>query len=244
MKDMPRNSSDQRENRARRLSRGWKITTVIVAALLTLWIASEIAIPAIASSYIKREIKNKYPKAREVSVSVSAFPALRLAFKQYSRLEIKVNGITLEGINFDKIELKSNRWPDGVFTSLVSPDEIMRFFSLSYSYVLQPTITLEHGKIQVSGRIDLGYAVAGITATGNLKARDGRQVFFEPEDISADKVKLTAPAVESIRQIMATNPVFVIRDDLPFTVTEVTATGGALQTRGSVNLEKALEIKL
>ena len=73
---------------------------------------------AIASSYIKGKVKNKYPQAQNVSVSVSAFPAIRLAFKDYSSLDVKVSGITIEGINFRTIELKSNKWPNGTYTAV------------------------------------------------------------------------------------------------------------------------------
>ena len=43
---------------------------------------------------------------------------------------------------------------------------------------------------------------------------------------------------------MASDPVFVIRDNLPFTVTAVAASNDALVVRGQVDMEKALKVKL
>jgi hypothetical protein len=230
--------------RKRRLGRGWKVLIVVVGVLLVLWIASEIAIPAIAANYIKNEIKKKYPQAQDVSVSVSAFPALRLAFKDYSNLTVKVSDVTLQGINFDRIVLRSKKWPDGTFTATVLPSEVMRFFSSTHSYVLSPQLAIENGQIQVSGKMNLGYATVSITATGKLVPRGGKQVFFVPGDIAIAGVSNTARASQAIRDIMAANPVFTIREDLPFTVSSVTALNNRITVRGDVDLSKALNIKL
>jgi hypothetical protein len=217
----------------------------VVAVLLLLWIAGEIAIPKIASNYVKNEITKRYPQARDVSVSIKAFPAIRLAFKDYSSLEVKVSGITLEDINFSTIELKSRKWPVGTFKALVAPQEIVRFFSSTHSYVISPTLSLTSDKLQISGAIDLGYATAQVTATGALEARNGgKVVYFKPDSISIAGIRSTGQAVEAVRQIMSANPVFIIRDDLPFTVTKIRPSGGHLEVVGTVDLEKALNIKL
>jgi len=228
----------------KRMRRGWKVLIIVVLVLVVVWVASEIAIPKIASSYIASKVKNKYPQAKNVSATVSAFPAIRLAFKDYSSLDIKVSGITIDNINFKTIQLKSNKWPDGTFTAVVTPNEIMRFFSTTHSYVLNPALSLSNGKIQVRGQMNLGYAVAGITATGNLTPKAGKQVFFDPADITVTGIKSTAQAQSVIRQIMASDPVFVIRDDLPFTVATVAASNDALVVKGQVDMEKALKVKL
>jgi len=222
----------------------WKILIIVVLVLVILWVASEIAIPKIASTYITNKVKNKYPQARDVSASVSAFPAIRLAFKDYSSLTVKVSDITIEGVTFKTIQLKSSKWPAGSYSAVVTPDETMRFFSTTHSFVLEPSLSLSGGKIQVSGKMNLGYAVAGITATGNLAPKAGKQVFFEPAEITVTGMKSTTQAQNVIRQIMASDPVFVIRENLPFTVTGIAATSGAIVVKGNVDLEKALKVKL
>jgi hypothetical protein len=228
----------------RRLSRGWIAAIVVVAVLLVLWIASEIAIPRVASSIVKNEIKKRYPQAQDVSVSISAFPALRLAFKDYSTLEVKLSSVTLEGITFDSIVLNSNKWPAGTFDATVTPGEIMRFFSSTHSFILHPALSLSGDQVEVSGAMNIGFTTASVTATGNLEPRGGKQVFFNPTSISIAGVASTSSAQALVRQVMETNPVFVIREDLPFTVTAVTVSGGRLDVKGSVDLEKALNIKL
>jgi len=59
------------------MRRGWKVLIIVVLVLVVVWVASEIAIPKIASSYIASKVKNKYPQAKNVSATVSAFPAIR-----------------------------------------------------------------------------------------------------------------------------------------------------------------------
>ena len=228
----------------KRMRLPWKILIIVVLVLVVLWVASEIALPKIASTYITNKVKNKYPQAKDVSATVSAFPAIRLAFKDYSSLTVKVSGITIEGVTFKTIQLKSRKWPAGSYTAVVTPDETMRFFSTTHSFILDPSLSLSVGKIQVSGMMNLGYAVAGIKATGNLTPKTGKQVFFEPAEIAVTGIRSTAQAHNLIRQIMASDPVFVIRDDLPFTVTSIVATNGAIVVKGNVDLEKALKVKL
>ncbi|MHB8894245.1 MAG: LmeA family phospholipid-binding protein [Candidatus Geothermincolia bacterium] len=240
----PQVGTQIRAVRKRRLGKGWIVAIVIVAVLLVLWIVSEIVIPAVASSYVKNEIKKKYPQAQDVSVSIRAFPAIRLAFKDYSRLVVKVRDITLEDVKFDSIVLESNKWPNGVFDATVLPSEIMRFFSATHSYVLQPQLAINSGAIQVSGKMNLGYATVSVSATGNLEPRGGKQIFFTPSNIEIAGIGNSAKATGVVRDIMASNPVFVIRADLPFDVTAVTASNGKIQVKGTVDLSKALNIKL
>jgi len=228
----------------RRLSRGWIALITVVAVLLMVWIASEIAIPRIADSIIKNEIQKRYPQAQDVSVSVSAFPAIRLAFKDYSNLTVKVSNITLEGVAFDSIELDSKKWPLGTFDATVGPDAILQFFSSTHSYILRPTLDLSGDQVRVSGQMNLGFATVGITAVGALEPRGGKQVYFNPSSISVAGIQSTGAALTVIKQIMASNPVFTIREDLPFTVTAVTVSGGKLVVKGDVDLEKALKVKL
>jgi len=228
----------------KRLHRGWKVLIIVVAVLIVLEVAGEIAIPRIASSIVVNKVKDKYPQAQDVSASVSAFPAIRLAFKDYSSLDVKVSGITIENINFKTIELKSNKWPNGTYTAVVTPGEVMRFFTTTHSYVLNPALSLVGNKIQVSGDMDLGYAVAGITAIGSLTPKEGKQVFFAPETITVNGIRSTGQAVDVIRNVMTSNPVFVIRENLPFTVTGISASGDAIQVQGNVDLAKALKVNL
>lgn len=230
--------------RRRRISRGWLAIIIIAAVLLALLVAIQVAAPGIASRLVEAEISERYPEARDVKVEISAFPALKLAFKKYSSLRVTVSGITLQGINFDTIELESSQWPDGTFTAVVSPEEAMRFFSTSHSYVLSPSLSLESGKIRINGEMEIGRLRPDISSIGNLVARDGKSVFFVPETISVTGMPETGEAVNSVRQVMDTNPVFIVRPDLPFDVTSIAPTGGHLEVKGKVDLEKALDIKI
>jgi hypothetical protein len=47
-----------------------------------------------------------------------------------------------------------------------------------------------------------------------------------------------------VRQVMNQNPVFAVREDLPYVITGITAEQGKLMISGSVNLEQALNIHL
>ena len=228
----------------KRLSTRWKVVIGVVAALLVLWVASEIVIPRVASSYVENRIRKKYPEATSVSVSMSAFPAVRMAFRDYSNLTVKVRGVTLEDISFDAIVLESRKWPRGTFAATVLPSEMMRFFSATHSYVRQPALSLDGDAIKVTGRIDVGYATVDVVATGNLESRRGKQIFFVPDNVATEGVNNKAKAEAAVRDTMAASPVFVVRSDLPFDVTTITAGGGRLKVVGTVDLSRALNIKL
>jgi hypothetical protein len=244
VKEVPQAPTTFRAVRKRKSGKGWKIALIVVAALILLWGVSEIAIPAIASSYIKGRIQKKYPQAKNVSVSVKAFPAIRLAFKDYSSLSVKVSDVTLQGINFQTISLDSTKWPNGSFVATVQPGEIMRFFSSTHSYVLQPQLALNQNLIQVSGKMNLGYATVNLTSTGSLEPRDGKQLYFNPTTVTVTGVNGAARAADYVKQVMASSPVFVIREDLPFTVMAVSVSNGSLEVKGNVDLSKALNMKL
>lgn len=221
-----------------------KIVLIILSVLLVLWVASELIVPRVAASYVKREILKRYPDATGLSVSVKAFPALRLAFKQYSRLTVKAENITLQSVNFDSIALDSPGWPGATFEAVIGPGEISRFFSLASSYLLEPKVRLEGNALRVTGLINTGYSDIEVDATGTLRALNGRNVYFEPREVRAGGVRVTPEGVSAVKQVMARTPIFTVREDLPFSIIETSVEGGKLKISGSVNLEKALNFKL
>lgn len=220
------------------------ITVVVVGMLVVLFAVSEIVIPRVASAYVKREIEKRYPDTGSISVSLKAFPAIRLLFKDYSELEVEAEDIRLQDVNFDAIELKSNNWPDATVTATIGQDEINRFFSLKHSYVKDPMVVLEQDIIRVTGSVYTDYATAGVTATGDLEPLGGKQVYFTPRSIDVAGVPVPGKGVETVRRIMDETPIFVVRPDLPYSISAITVEDGMLKIEGNVDLEKALDIKL
>lgn len=220
------------------------IIAVIVGILLVVWIASEIVIPRIAASYITREIKKRYPQANEIEVSVTAFPAIKLAFKDYDNLQVEVSDITLQEVDFQKITLDSKKWPQGYFKAVIGVEEIVRFFSTKHSYVLDPSLSMEKDALRVTGRINAGGLLLNVDALGNLEPAAGKLVYFKPIEVNVSGISVPSRGVALVKQVMLDNPVFTVREDLPYTITGIKAGGGALVIEGNANLEKALNIKL
>jgi hypothetical protein len=226
--------------------RSWAfwVPAVVVVVLILLWVASEIAVPRIAASYARNEILERYPDAKDVTVKVKAFPALKLAFKEYDDLEVKVDGVALQQVNFDRVVLESKDWPDGTFEATIGQDEIERFFSLKHSYVTDPQMTITGDAIDVSGKVDIGLAVVEVESRGQLEPVDGKKVFFRPQEIQVSGIRMPEYGVELVRQIMTENPVFVVRDDLPYSISGIAARDGKLVLEGEVDIERALNVQL
>lgn len=211
---------------------------------MALYIASELLIPAAASWYVKREIKKRYPSVTDISVSVRSFPAFLLLFKKYSHLKLTARRITLEEVTFDQIELASSRFPDATFEAVIGQSEINRFFTLSSSYLENPGIIIEQDRLRVSGGVDVGFGTIDAVATGTLDARGGREVYFQPRTINVEGLSMPSTGVGLVRGVMGGRPLFTVRQDLPFTISEIAAEQGKLKIRGNVDLEKALKVSL
>lgn len=225
-------------------SRSILLVVILAVVLVALWVASELAIPGIAASYARREITKRYPDAAPVTASVKAFPALKLAFRKYDRLRVTVGSITLQDVRFSRIELESTDWPDADFRAAIGQDEIMRFFSLQHSYVMEPRITIVPGGLKVTGKVDVGLALVNVSSVGALECADGRNVYFRPDDIQVSGARVPGQGVEMVRRVMDDNPVFVVRQDLPYTIEEVGTEAERVIITGRVDLEKALNIRL
>jgi hypothetical protein len=221
-----------------------KAIVIVLAVLILLWIASELIIPRVAASYAEREIRKRYPQATDVSVSVRAFPALKLAFKQYSRLRVSADNITLEGVNFDSIQLDSPGWPGGTFEAVIGATEINRFFSLATSYLVEPRVQLQGNTLRITGLINAGGSTVQVDATGTLHALNGKNVYFVPQDVVVGGVRFNEAGVSAVKEIMARTPIFTVRQNLPFDITGTVIEQGKLRITGNVNLEKALNFKL
>lgn len=225
-------------------SRLLKTTLIVVSVVLALWLASELAAPRIAASYVKREIRKGYPGATELSVSVRAFPAIMLAFKRYTRLTVEAGGVTLQGVDFDRIALNSPGWPGATFEAVIGPGEISRFFSLASSYLVDPEVSLGDNGLEVKGLVKTGDSTVDIEAKGSLRALNGRFVYFAPDEITASGVRVTPEGLATVRQVMDRSPIFTVREDLPYSITDMSVESGRLKISGNVNLEKALNFKL
>jgi LmeA-like phospholipid-binding len=222
----------------------FKVPVIIIVILLLLWAVTEIAGPPIAEAVVKKMIQDRYPQATDPYVSISAFPALKLAFKKYDKLTVVVNSITLQGVNFDRIELTSDEWPAGRFRGVIRPDEIQRFFSLKHSYVIDPQLQIQDNLISVSGKVNVSGLLISVNAVGTLVPLDGRRVFFEPQSVQVAGLPVSGEGVALVQQVMKENPVFTVREDLPYTITQIFVEQGKMVIKGNVDMEKALNIKL
>jgi hypothetical protein len=225
------------------LSRSLKIVLLILAVILILYIASEIIIPIGASWYIRREIQKRYPEAADVSVSVRAFPAFMLLARKYSSLTIEARRIKLNGINFDSIKLFSSTYPRGTFNAVIGRDEINNFFSVAGSYLKNPQVTVEDSRLRIKGQVDLGYGPLNASGTGTLVPRNGHDVYLVPDEVTVEGTSLGSQTEGAVREYLRDNPVFIVRSDLPFTITAIRAGNGKLTLIGDVDMEKALKFK-
>ena len=240
---MARSRSPQKKSFMR--SWAFKAPIIIILVLLILWGITEIAGPPIAEAVVKGMIQDRYPQVTDPSVSISAFPALKLAFKKYDKLTIIVNVmITLQGVNFDHIELRSSEWPAGRYRAVIRPEEIQRFFSLKNSYVIDPQLTIQENELSVAGKVNVGNFKVSVNAVGTLEPVDGKKIFFRPQNIQVAGIPLASQGVTLVKQVMEANPVFTVREDLPYTISQIFVEQGRLVLKGNVDMEKALNIKL
>jgi hypothetical protein len=222
----------------------FRVPLIIILILLLLWGVTEIAGPPIAEAVVKKMIRDRYPQATDPSVSIRAFPALKLAFKDYDKLTIVVNSITLQGVDFDRIELTSYDWPAGSFRGVIRQDEIERFFTLQHSYVIDPKLEIQNDSVVVSGKVSVSGLLVSVKAVGALVPLDGRRIYFEPQSVQVAGVPIPSQGVTLVRQVMKENPVFTVREDLPYTITQIFVEQGKMVIKGNVNMEKALNIQL
>ena len=226
--------------------RSWAFKAPLIAlvVLLLLWAITEIAGPPIAEGVVKGMIQERYPQVTDPSVSISAFPALKLAFKKYDKLTVIVNAITLQGVSFDRVELKSDEWPFGGFRGVIRTDEIQRFFSLKHSYVVDPQLVIQDDRVSVAGKVQVGGLMVSVNARGILEPVDGRKIFFQPQDVQVAGMPLVEKYVVQVQKVMQENPVFAVREDLPYTISNIFVEQGKMVITGNVDMEKALNIKL
>jgi hypothetical protein len=96
----------------------------------------------------------------------------------------------------------------------------------------------------VNGQIDIGVAKVTVNSTGRLESVDGKRIFFRPQNVEVMGAKVPGQGVELVRQVMDENPVFTVREDLPYAITKITPEQGKLVIEGTVDLEKALKVHL
>jgi hypothetical protein len=232
------------DNRSFFRSWAFKAPLIVLVVLLLLWGITEIVGPPIAEGVVKGMIKDRYPQATDPYVSISAFPALKLAFKKYNKLTVTVDAITLQGVSFDRVELRSEEWPFGTFKGVIRADEIQRFFSLKHSYVIDPQLVIQNDRASVEGKMQVGGMMVSVSAFGVLEPVDGRKVFFRPQEVKVAGMLLAEKYVAQVQKVMQESPVFEVREDLPYTISQIFIERGKMVITGNVDMEKALNISL
>lgn len=221
-----------------------KVCLIIFSIIIILYVLSEIFIPVAASKYVRREIEKRYPEAKDVTVSVRAFPAFRLLFKKYSRLKVSAKEITVEGVRFDSVSLESKSYPQADVEGIISEERINEMFSSSSSFVINPKITLLKSNINVYGRVNLSFGSFYISANGNLEVRDGREIYFIPQSIEVLGARAPEQILSAIQSIANETPLLVVRKDLPITLSSVVSEPGKLIASGKLDLKAAFNLSL
>jgi hypothetical protein len=97
--------------------------------------------------------------------------------------------------------------------------------------------------VRVSGRLKT-LRLIDVEAVGKLRVTDGRYVYFDATEVGSPQRQLSASDKATVISLISQNPIFVIREDLPFTITTITVQDGLMHVTGVADMEKALNIHL
>ncbi len=222
--------------------KGIKALVIIILPLIIIWGLSEIIVPMFAVRYVREAISNKYPGIENIVISVRAFPALKLAFRKYDKLKIHLDGAKLEGFTFSILELESTRWPYGGFTAVLSEEEINRFFTVESTKLKEGKVALKGNRSYFVGKVRTSVGYTRVTASGKLEPREGRFIFFIPENIEMGSVQLGQEWTSSVKGAFEEAPVYVVRKDLPYRISTIQISEDKLEISGTVGLDKILTL--
>jgi hypothetical protein len=125
----------------------------------------------------------------------------------------------------------------------VRQGELNRVFDPKSGALLDPLITLAPDTVRVSGRLKT-LRLIDVEAVGKLRVTDGRYVYFDATEVGSPQRQLSASDKATVISLISQNPIFVIREDLPFTITTITVQDGLMHVTGVADMEKALNIHL
>lgn len=221
-------------------SKAARVALILFVMLIILLVIGQIAAPRIAASYVEREIKKRYPDCGKVDVSVKAFPFLKLLFSEYDELVIKSSGITVEEVKFDKVSMESNSGKVASYDAWVTQQEIFKVFSTTNSYLSNPTLDMEKGFINVYGTVIDSSPQVNVHLKGTLKVVDATQIFLDPVLIEVESPYDIPAIANQIEERANTTPVFNLKENLDFSVTEIDFAAGMMHIKGYVDLDRIL----
>jgi len=190
--------------------RGGGAARALTICLLLAVAITEAALPSLIEQRVERAVASSFTAVESVEAQARAFPAVRMLFGRFDRLNVNIQRAQLAGLNMNSIEVRSvgaqvplsdfapgsRRWARALGDAelvvavldadindyLKTRDDALRMFSVSF----------HEGVAELNGTISFAGLSVSVSSQGRLVIEDNARLVYVVDKLSVERSQLPA----------------------------------------------------
>jgi len=190
--------------------RGGGAARALTICLLLAVAITEAALPSLIEQRVERAVASSFTAVESVEAQARAFPAVRMLFGRFDRLNVNIQRAQLAGLNMNSIEVRSvgaqvplsdfapgsRKWARALGDAelvvavldadindyLKTRDDALRMFSVSF----------HEGVAELNGTISFAGLSVSVSSQGRLVIEDNARLVYVVDKLSVERSQLPA----------------------------------------------------
>ena len=190
--------------------RGGGAARALTICLLLAVAIAEAALPSLIEQRVERAVASGFTAVESVEAQARAFPAVRMLFGRFDRLNVSIRRAQLAGLNVDSIEVRSvgaqvplsdfapgsRRWAralgDAEITVSVLDADINDYLKTRDDALRMFSVAFHEGVAELNGAISFAGLNVSVNSQGRLVVEDNARLVYVVDRLSVERSQLPA----------------------------------------------------
>jgi len=190
--------------------RGGGAARALTICLLLVVAITEAALPSLIEQRVERAVASGFTAVESVEARAQAFPAVRMLFGHFDRLNVSIRRARLAGFSVDSIEVRSagaqvplsdfapgsKRWApalgDAELTVSVLDADINDYLKTRDDALRMFSVSFREGVAELNGAISFAGINVSVSSQGRLVIEDHARLVYAVDKLSVERSQLPA----------------------------------------------------
>lgn len=190
--------------------RGGGAARALTICLLLVVAITEAALPSLIEQRVERAVASGFTAVESVEARAQAFPAVRMLFGHFDRLNVSIRRARLAGFSVDSIEVRSagaqvplsdfapgsKRWAralgDAELTVSVLDADINDYLKTRDDALRMFSVSFREGVAELNGAISSAGINVSVSSQGRLVIEDHARLVYAVDKLSVERSQLPA----------------------------------------------------
>lgn len=185
-----------------------RLVPAVLVFLILLLVLIQFMLPTAASMALTHAARGAVGAEGQVKIRVAAFPAVKILFGQFDRLDVTMENVTPGGLPISRLsttitnvrldlgqllasrEIAVQLSEPGAIEVALTGGDLTALLRQRLEGLKEPKVTLAAGEAVISGRVSLIGAEIPLAMSGRFAAGEPGEILFIPEKLQASGISL------------------------------------------------------